>query len=76
MLAAILFGAGHLPATALIWPLTGAVLARAFVLNGLVGVAAGWLYWRKGILLAMAAHFSADIVLHVLLPLVAPLLGQ
>ena len=75
ILAALLFGAGHLPATAAILPLTGVVIARALVLNGLIGVACGWLYWRRGILLAMAAHFSADVVLHVLLPLVAPLFG-
>lgn len=75
ILAALLFGAGHLPATAALWPLTPLVLARAFVLNGIGGVAFGWLYWRRGILLAMAAHFSADIVLHVLPQLVTPLFG-
>jgi membrane protease YdiL (CAAX protease family) len=75
ILAALLFGAGHLPATAALFPLTAVVVIRALLLNGLIGVAAGWLYWRRGILLAMAAHFSADIVLHVLLPLLAPLLG-
>ncbi len=67
ILAAVLFGAGHLPATAALFPLTAAVVIRALLLNGLIGAAAGWLYWRRGILLAMAAHFSADIVLHVLL---------
>ena len=75
ILAAVLFGAGHLPATAALFPITAVVVIRALVLNGLVGVAAGWLYWRRGILLAIAAHFSADIVLHVLLPLIAPLVG-
>ena len=75
ILAAVLFGAGHLPATAALFPLTTVVVVRALVLNGLVGVAAGWLYWRRGILLAIVAHFSADIVLHVLLPLLGPLVG-
>ena len=75
ILAAIVFGIGHLPATAALFPLTAVIVVRAIVLNGLVGVAAGWLYWRRGILLAMAAHFSADIVLHVLLPLIGQLVG-
>lgn len=75
ILAAVLFGAGHLPATAALFPLTAVVVIRALLLNGLIGVAAGWLYWRRGILLAMAAHFSADIELHVLLPLLGPLVG-
>jgi len=54
--------------------LTPLVVLRAVVLNGVVGVACGWLYWRKGLEMAMAAHFSADIVLHVLLPLLTPFL--
>lgn len=75
ILAAVLFGLGHLPATAALYPLTAVVLARAIVLNGIGGVAFGWLYWRRGILLTMVAHFSADIVLHVLVPLIAPAFG-
>jgi membrane protease YdiL (CAAX protease family) len=31
-----------------------------------VGVLYGWCYWRRGLLAAMVAHFSADIVLHAL----------
>jgi membrane protease YdiL (CAAX protease family) len=74
LLAAVLFGLGHLPATAALVALTPLVVLRAVVLNGVVGVACGWLYWRKGLEMAMAAHFSADIVLHVLLPLLTPFL--
>jgi len=40
-------------------------------LNGLGGLAFGWLYWKQGLESAMIAHFSADIVLHVITPLVA-----
>jgi Type II CAAX prenyl endopeptidase Rce1-like len=69
VVAALLFGAGHLPATALLVPLTPLVVARALILNGLVGVVFGWLYWRRGILSAMTSHFSGDIILHVLTPL-------
>lgn len=29
----------------------------------------GWLYWKKGLESAMIAHFSADIIIHVCLPL-------
>jgi len=69
ILAAVLFGLGHLPATAALVTLTPFVILRAVLLNGVVGVAAGWLYWRKGLEMAVAAHFSADLVLHVALPL-------
>ena len=67
ILAAVLFGLGHLPATAVLVPLTPLVIARAVVLNGLLGVVWGWLYWKRGLEAAMISHFSADLVLHVLL---------
>jgi len=69
ILAAILFGLGHLPATALLVPLTPMIILRAVVLNGLVGIVCGWLYQTRGLESAMISHFSADIVLHVLLAL-------
>jgi hypothetical protein len=69
ILAAILFGLGHLPATATILPLTPLVVLRAVVLNGVLGIAFGWLYFTRGLESAMISHFSADIVLHVLMAL-------
>ena len=69
ILAAVLFGLGHLPATAALAPLTPLVITRAIALNGLLGVAFGWLYWKHGLEAAMISHFSADIILHVLLAL-------
>jgi len=71
IVAAILFGAGHLPATAAVVPLTTLVVTRALLLNGIPGVIFGWLYGRDGLLAAIVAHFSADIILHVALPLLA-----
>jgi membrane protease YdiL (CAAX protease family) len=69
ILAAILFGLGHLPATATLLPLTPLIVVRAVVLNGLLGVALGYLYFTRGLESAIISHFSADIVLHVLLAL-------
>jgi hypothetical protein len=66
VLAAVLFGLGHLPATAVLVPLTPLIVARAIALNGLIGVGFGYLYFKHGLESAMISHFSADIVLHVL----------
>jgi membrane protease YdiL (CAAX protease family) len=66
VLAAILFGLGHLPATSQLLPLTPLVITRAIILNGLLGVAFGYLYMTRGLESAMISHFSADMVLHVL----------
>ena len=50
--------------------MTPLLIARALVLNGIGGIVFGWLYWKRGLLAAMLAHFSADIVLHVAAPMV------
>jgi membrane protease YdiL (CAAX protease family) len=66
VLAAILFGLGHLPATAALVPITPLVVLRAVLLNGVVGIACGYLYFTRGLESAILSHFSADLVLHVL----------
>lgn len=66
VVAAALFGVGHLPVTAALVPLTALVVLRAMILNGIGGVLFGWLYWKRGLLMAMVAHLSADIVLQSL----------
>ena len=72
VLAALLFGAGHLPAAAKLWGLDPVVVLRTLLLNGIAGVVFGWLYWKRGLEMAMLSHFSADIVLHVIAPLFSP----
>ena len=66
-LTAILFGLGHLPATAQVFgELSTIIVVRAIVLNGLLGLWFGYLYWKKGLEYAMVAHMSADVFIHVL----------
>lgn len=72
----VLFGLGHLGITGSMTLITPMVVARAIVLNGIGGVIFGWLYWKKGLESAMIAHFSADIVLHVLAPIVVGLFAR
>ena len=48
------------------------VVLRTLLLNGIAGVVFGWLYWKRGLEMAMLSHFSADIVLHVIAPLFSP----
>ena len=67
VIAALLFGLGHLPMTSALVTLTPLIVVRAVVLNGLLGVAFGYLYCTRGLESAMLSHFSADLLLHVLL---------
>jgi hypothetical protein len=66
ILAAVIFGLSHLPTTATLAKLTPLLIARAILLNGIVGVVFGYLFWQYGLEAAMLAHFAADLVLHVI----------
>lgn len=61
ILAALLFGIGHLPALAALVALTPLLVARTVFLNALGGVLFGWLFWRRSLEVAMLAHASAHI---------------
>ena len=72
VIAALAFGAGHLPA---LFFLTGVsspadlnpiLLAEVFLLNGIVGLVAGWRYMKDGLVAAAGIHFWTDIVFHVI----------
>jgi hypothetical protein len=74
VLFAVTFGAAHLQTAAAIgWPINALVITRTIVLNGLGGLAFGWLFWTFGLESAMLAHFFADVILHALIPFTATL---
>ena len=60
--AALLFAAGHLPTTAVLFGLTPMILFRCFLLNGTFGLLFGWLYRKHGLRYAMAAHAGCHVV--------------
>jgi membrane protease YdiL (CAAX protease family) len=70
IISTVIFGLGHLGITGSLTAITPMVVIRAVLLNG-VSIIFALLYWKKGLEAAMIAHFSADIVIHVLTPMVA-----
>ena len=63
IIAALLFAAGHLPATVgLFGELTPMLLFRCFLLNGGFGLIFGWLYRKYGIVCAIISHALFHIV--------------
>ncbi|GLQ98850.1 CPBP family glutamic-type intramembrane protease [Dyella mobilis] len=71
VLAAVLFGIGHLPtAFAMGMAHTPVLIGRIILLNALVGLVTGTLFWKYGLEHAMLAHFCADLMLHVATPLI------
>jgi membrane protease YdiL (CAAX protease family) len=62
VVAAMLFAAGHLPATEMTFGLTPMLVFRCFLLNGGLGLAFGWLYRKFGLRYAMIAHGAYHVV--------------
>jgi membrane protease YdiL (CAAX protease family) len=75
-IAALAFAASHLPSAILLLgastpaELPTALLAELLLLNGVLGLVAGERYFQDGLVAAIGVHFWADIIWHVLYPLV------
>jgi membrane protease YdiL (CAAX protease family) len=75
--SALVFGAGHLPAVAMLGAaLTPLVIGYVVLANALAGLVCGWLFWRRGLETAMVAHAAGDVCLHALPLLFASSAGQ
>jgi hypothetical protein len=71
LLWAVIFGLAHLQMPAIVgWELSTATIVRSLVINSLGGLVYGWMYWKKGLESAIVTHFSTDLVLHVIVPLI------
>lgn len=63
VVSALLFGAGHLPAAAmLVGELTAELVLFVVGLNAAFGVLFGYLFWRYGLEAAILAHATAHVV--------------
>lgn len=61
--SAVAFGVGHLPALAATFELSVPLIVRTVLLNAIVGVALGWLFWRRSLETAMIAHAAFHVAL-------------
>lgn len=62
ILSALLFAAGHLPATFALLGSSPLIILRCFLLNGGLGLLFGWLYRKYGLRYAMIAHGGCHVV--------------
>lgn len=60
--SALLFAAGHLPGNDMMFGLTPVIVLRCMLLNGVFGLAFGWLYRKFGLRYAMIAHGGCHVV--------------
>ncbi len=64
VLVALAFGVLHLPTLSTLGLLRFGCAVAALFLNGIAGIAFGYLYWTRGLEAAMTAHLTADLCLH------------
>ena len=62
IVSALLFAAGHLPATIMMIGTTPLIIFRCFLLNGGLGLLFSWLYRKYGLRYAMIAHGGCHII--------------
>lgn len=71
LIAALAFGAGHLgtlmflTGETTLTALDPILLIELFLLNGILGLLAGWRYMKDGLVAAAGVHFWNDVVFHV-----------
>jgi Type II CAAX prenyl endopeptidase Rce1-like len=70
VIAALGFAAIHLPQAKAFYGLSTLMVLFVMIGNGVPGVIFGWLFRRFGLIAAMVAHFSADVVLYFIGPMV------
>jgi membrane protease YdiL (CAAX protease family) len=75
IIASLIFAVGHLPAARAMMVMSPPMVVRILVLNLIPGIVFGILFWKRGLLPAMIAHLSADVLMHAALPLLFPALA-
>jgi hypothetical protein len=66
VVTSVLFGLAHLPQLFSFGAGTTFAIVGTIAGNTAVGVLYGWLFWRRGLFAAICAHFSVDLVIHVI----------
>ena len=70
--AALYYVTGYIPGVEWFGPVSDLVLIRTYLIVLPAGLVFGYLYQKNGLESAIACHFFADIVIHVIRPLVDP----
>ena len=66
ILTSIIFGMMHFPITSNFFELTTFTIGATMIGNIVTGTTFGWIFWRHGLLVAIASHIAFDITFHVI----------
>ncbi|PLX00106.1 MAG: hypothetical protein C0591_01775 [Marinilabiliales bacterium] len=62
----LFFGLIHLPLSKFFVELTLFTIGVTMIGNLITGSTFGWIFWKRGLLLAIALHIAFDIVFHII----------
>ncbi|TNE70749.1 CPBP family intramembrane metalloprotease [bacterium] len=65
-ISAIFFGLIHLPLQKNFVELTPFTISVTMIGNVITGSTFGWIFWKRGLLIAIIAHIAFDLVFHVI----------
>ncbi|RAI89341.1 CAAX prenyl protease-like protein [Algoriphagus yeomjeoni] len=66
IISALFFGLIHLPLSKNFVELTPFTIGVTMIGNLITGATFGWIFWKRGLLVAIASHISFDLVFHVI----------
>jgi len=66
LMSAIFFGLIHLPLAKNFAELTAFTIGVTMIGNLITGSTFGWIFWKRGLLVAIISHIAFDIVFHVI----------
>lgn len=75
IIQALIFGASHLPALVSAAPPDAPLVLRTILLNSVLGILFGWVYWRRSLEHAMLAHGATHVVFWIATPVFVALLS-
>lgn len=66
LLSALIFGLMHFPITNNFFELTPFTIGFTMIGNLITGTTFGWIFWKRGLLVAIISHIAFDITFHVI----------
>ncbi|WP_412071626.1 CPBP family intramembrane glutamic endopeptidase [Reichenbachiella sp.] len=66
IISALFFGLMHLPLSKNFVELTPFTIGVSMIGNLITGTTFGWIFWKRGLLVAILSHIAFDLVFHVL----------
>jgi len=66
IISAIFFGLMHIPLSKNFVELSSFTIAVTMIGNLITGSTFGWIFWKRGLLVAIVSHIAFDIVFHVI----------